>query len=75
MDPNPAEEKCSVGSIVVAVSGDKFTTILQSGASSLHPATLLESLKLGHVVAQRLDKSLLEALDLIPQNQDVGFLK
>ncbi|CAH1119874.1 unnamed protein product [Phaedon cochleariae] len=75
VDPSVAEEQCSVGSIVVAVSGDKFSTVLQTGTGSLHPATLMESLKLGHRVAQRLDEALWATLRQIKPGQDVGFLK
>ncbi|CAH0546206.1 unnamed protein product [Brassicogethes aeneus] len=75
VDPNQAEEKCSVGSIVVAVSGDRLSTVLQTGAGSLHPTTLVESMKLGHTVGQRLNQALWEALQQIPEDQDVGFLK
>ncbi|XP_018568726.1 exosome complex component RRP42 [Anoplophora glabripennis] len=75
VDPNVAEEQCSVGSIVVAVSGDKFSTVLQTGTGSLHPSTLVESLKLGLNVAQGLNEALWEALKLIKPNQDIGFLK
>ncbi|KAG5882251.1 hypothetical protein JTB14_014948 [Gonioctena quinquepunctata] len=75
VDPNVAEEQCSVGSVVVAVSGDKFSTVLQTGTGSLHPSTLLESLKLGYTVAQRLDTALSETLSQIQPDQDIGFLK
>lgn len=75
VDPNQAEEQCSVGSVVVSVSGNKFSAVLQIGTGSLHPTTLIECLKLGHQVAERLNKALLITLDQIKPNQDVGFLK
>ncbi|KAJ8932182.1 hypothetical protein NQ314_014863 [Rhamnusium bicolor] len=75
VDPNVAEEQCSVGAVVVAVSGDKFSTVLQTGTGSLHSSTLLECLKLGLKVAQRLDAGLYETLSHIQPNQDIGFLK
>lgn len=75
VDPNVAEEQCSVGSIVVAVSGNKFSTVLQTGTGSLHPSTLVESLRLGLKVAQGLNEALWEALQQIKPNQDIGFLK
>ncbi|XP_023023763.1 exosome complex component Rrp42 [Leptinotarsa decemlineata] len=75
VDPNAAEEQCSLGSVVVAVSGNKFSTVSQTGTGSLHPSTLLESLKLGYTVAKRLNKALLETLAQIKPDQDIGFLK
>lgn len=75
VDPNAAEEQCSVGSVVVAVSGNKFSTVYQTGKGSLHPSTLIESLKLGFEVAKRLDEALWETLSQIQPDQDVGFLK
>ncbi|XP_072399651.1 exosome complex component RRP42 [Diabrotica undecimpunctata] len=75
VDPNAAEEQCSVGSVVVAVSGDKFSTVYQTGTGSLHPSTLIESLKLGLSVAQRLDEALWRTLEEVKPDQDIGFLK
>ncbi|XP_017778507.1 PREDICTED: exosome complex component RRP42 [Nicrophorus vespilloides] len=76
VDPTTAEEHCSGGSVVVAVSKSNFSTILQTGGGSLHPMTLLESLKLGQTVAQRLDSTLINTLKQINDNStDVGFLK
>ncbi|KAJ8919845.1 hypothetical protein NQ315_006374 [Exocentrus adspersus] len=75
VDPNAAEEKCSVGSVVVAVAGRKISTVLQTGTGSLHPVTLLECLTLGVKIAQRLDTALWDTLRQIKPNQDVGFLK
>lgn len=75
VDPNQAEEQCSVGSVVVSVSGNKFSAVLQIGTGSLHPATLIECLKLGHQVAGRLNEALLTTLSKIKLEQDVGFLK
>ncbi|KAJ8985901.1 hypothetical protein NQ317_010658 [Molorchus minor] len=64
VDPNVAEEQCSVGSVVVAVSEDKFSTILQTGTGSLHMSTLVDCLQLGIKVAQRLDAALWDTLTL-----------
>ncbi|EEZ99918.1 exosome complex component RRP42 [Tribolium castaneum] len=77
VDPNVAEELCSVGAVVIAVSKDKFSTVLQIGSGSLHPQTLLECLQMGEKVAQRLSEALTETLSEINpnKNQDVGFLK
>ncbi|RZB77498.1 exosome complex component RRP42 [Asbolus verrucosus] len=77
VDPNVAEELCSVGAVVIAVSQDKFSTVLQKGSGSLHPQTLLECLQMGLSVARRLNEALLETLQQIKpsMNQDVGFLK
>lgn len=75
VDPNQAEEQCSVGSVVVSVSGNKFSAVLQTGTGSLHPATLIESLKLGYQVAGRLNKALLNTFKKIKPDQDVGFIK
>lgn len=75
VDPNQAEEQCAVGSVVVSISANKFSAVLQTGTGSLHPATLIECLKLGHEVAGRLDKALLTTLSKIKSDQDVGFLK
>lgn len=75
VDPNQAEEQCSVGSVVVSVSGNKFSAVLQTGTGSLHPLTLIECLKLGHEIAVRLNEALLGALYKIKPNQDIGFLK
>lgn len=75
IDPNSAEEECSVGALVVAIANGKFTTVLQTGAGSLHPSTLIEALKLGEEVAKELDETLLETLAQIDTNQEAGFLK
>lgn len=75
IDPNSAEEECSVGALVVAVANEKFTTVLQTGAGSLHPSTLIEALKLGREVAKELDETLLDCLSQIDSNQTAGFLK
>jgi exosome complex component RRP42 len=77
VDPNVAEEQCSVGAVVIAVSRDKFSTVLQTGSGSLHPQTLLESLQMGQKVAHRLSEALSEALEEVKKsaNQDVGFLR
>lgn len=53
VDPSATEEQCSVGSIVVAVSGDKYSTVLQTGAGSLHPTTLIECLAIGLKTAKK----------------------
>lgn len=75
VDPNSAEEQCSVGAVVVAISNGKFTTVNQSGTGSLHLTTLLECLKLGNEIGTKLDESLKQTLMNIQENQDVGFLK
>ncbi|KAL3275883.1 hypothetical protein HHI36_020620 [Cryptolaemus montrouzieri] len=75
VDPNAAEEQCSVGAVVVAVSRGCLSTVLQTGTGSFHPKTLKECLKLGFSVAQNLEDSLMETLGEIKPNQDVGFLK
>jgi exosome complex component RRP42 len=77
VDPNVAEEQCSVGAVVIAVSRDKFSTVLQTGSGSLHPQTLLESLHMGQKVAHRLSEALSETLEEVKKsaNQDVGFLR
>lgn len=75
VDPNQAEEQCSVGSVVVSVSANKFSAVLQVGTGSLHATTLIDCLKLGHQVAGRLNEALLTTLNQIKPEQDVGFLK
>lgn len=75
VDPNQAEEQCSVGSVVVSLSNRKFSAVLQTGTGSLHPETLIECLKLGDEVARRLNEALLTTLNKLKPNQDVGFLK
>lgn len=74
VDPTSAEEQCSGGAVVIAVSRDSISTILQTGGGSLHPSTLKESLTLGYDVAQNLDKVLLNTLSEIDKVIDVGFL-
>lgn len=75
VDPNQAEEQCSVGSVVVSLSGNKFSAVLQTGSGSLHSETLIECLKLGHQVGGRLNEALLGTLSKVKPDQDVGFLK
>lgn len=75
VDPSISEEQCSIGSIVVAVSQEHFSTVTSIGIGSLHQETLIESLELGNKVAIRLDSALMEILGQIKSNQDVGFLK
>lgn len=75
VDPNAAEEQCATGSLVVSASGKKYSTVLQTGMGSLHPSTLVECLKLGYSVAQRLDRALIATLQQISSVQDAGFLK
>ncbi|VEN51068.1 unnamed protein product [Callosobruchus maculatus] len=74
VDPNAAEEQCSVGSVVVAVSGNRLSTVLQTGMGSLHPLTLVECLKMGHKVGKKLDEAVKEILEKSPKGGDVGFL-
>lgn len=59
----------------MAVANGKFTTVLQTGAGSLHPNTLKEALKLGQEIAKELNETLLETLSQIDPNQVAGFLK
>ncbi|KAL1517595.1 hypothetical protein ABEB36_001336 [Hypothenemus hampei] len=73
VDPSLEEEQCMMSSVVVAVSNNHFSTITSMG--SLHEETLFECLNLGHKVAVRLNQTLIETLEKMPQNQDVGFLK
>ncbi|XP_050311780.1 exosome complex component RRP42 isoform X1 [Anthonomus grandis grandis] len=75
VDPSMSEEQCTVGSTVVAVSNDRFTTISSIGIGSLHEDTLLDSLELGRKVASRLNDALIDSLNNMKQQQDVGFLK
>lgn len=75
IDPNSAEEQCSVSAVVVAVSNEKFTTVLQTGSGALHPRTLEEALEVGKEIAKELDDTLLETLSQIDPNQTAGFLK
>lgn len=75
IDPNTAEEQCSVGSVVVAVANGKFTTLMQVGGGSLYPKTLIECAKLGQEVAQQLNKALLETLNECKTQKESGFLK
>lgn len=75
VDPNAAEEQCSVGAVVISVSNDKFSTAFQTGSGSIHPQTLLESFQIGRKVAQRLCEALNETLARIQNESDVGFLR
>ncbi|CAH1965470.1 unnamed protein product [Acanthoscelides obtectus] len=75
VDPDVAEEQCSVGSVVVAVSGNRFSTVLQTGMGSLHPLTLVDCLKMGHKVGQKLDEAVKEVLKESLRGGDVGFIK
>lgn len=75
VDPSAAEEQCSVGAVVVAVSSGKFSTVLQTGTSSLQPSSLMQSLHMAQTVAQRLDEALFDILQTVEPNHDVGFLK
>ncbi|KAB0796464.1 hypothetical protein PPYR_10525 [Photinus pyralis] len=74
VDPSAAEEQCATASMVVAVSQDRFTTVLQSGSGSLHPSTLRESLKLGLEIGSKLDQALIEVLKQKPAKKQIGFL-
>ncbi|KAK9712571.1 3prime exoribonuclease family, domain 2 [Popillia japonica] len=74
VDPTSAEEQCSQGAIVVAISKGKFSTVFQTGGGSLHPLTLMEKLKLGAKVGNRLEEALSEALSKIKENGEMGFL-
>ncbi|XP_066147804.1 exosome complex component RRP42 [Euwallacea fornicatus] len=75
VDPSLGEEQCTVGSVVVSVSGDSFSTITSIGTGSLHEETLFECLDLGQKVGIRLNSALMEILSQIPAHQDIGFLK
>ncbi|ERL88194.1 exosome complex component RRP42 [Dendroctonus ponderosae] len=75
VDPSLTEEQCAVGSVVVAVSKECFSTITSIGTGSLHEETLFECLDLGHKVAIKLNQTLMAILVQIQPNQDVGFLK
>lgn len=74
VDPTSAEEQCSQGAVVVAISKGKFSTILQTGAGSLHPLTLVEKLKLGAKLGSRLDEALSETLSKVKKDSEMGFL-
>uniref|UniRef100_A0A1Y1LQH4 Exoribonuclease phosphorolytic domain-containing protein n=2 Tax=Photinus pyralis TaxID=7054 RepID=A0A1Y1LQH4_PHOPY len=74
VDPSAAEEQCATASMVVAISQDRFTTVLQSGSGSLHPSTLRESLKLGLEIGSKLDQALIEVLKQKPAKKQIGFL-
>ncbi|XP_066256031.1 exosome complex component RRP42 [Euwallacea similis] len=75
VDPSLGEEQCTVGSIVVSVSGDSFSAITSIGTGSLQEETLFECLDLGQKVGVRLNEALMETLSQIPAHQDIGFLK
>ncbi|XP_045461907.1 exosome complex component RRP42 [Harmonia axyridis] len=75
IDPDAAEEQCSSGAVVVAVSRGHISTVLQTGTGSFHPDTLKDSLNLGVNIAQKVEKVLLKTLEEIQPNQDIGFLK
>ncbi|XP_030752734.1 exosome complex component RRP42 [Sitophilus oryzae] len=75
VDPNLAEEQCSVGSIVVAISQEYFSTVTSIGIGSLHAQTLCSSLELGQKVGIRLNEALMDTLSHITSDQDFGFLK
>lgn len=75
VDPNSAEEQCSGGAVVIAVAKNSFSTVFQTGGGSLHPTTMVESLKLGFEVAKKLDSTLLDILSKVESNNmDMGFL-
>ncbi|KAI4470194.1 exosome complex exonuclease ribosomal rna processing protein [Holotrichia oblita] len=74
VDPTSAEEQCSQGAIVVAISKGKFSTVLQTGGGSLHPLTLIEKLKLGAKVGNRLEEALSETLSKVKEDGEMGFL-
>ncbi|XP_065161292.1 exosome complex component RRP42-like [Atheta coriaria] len=76
VDPSDAEEQCAGGSIVIAISKNSFSSIVQTGGGSLHPSTLIECLKMGQEVANRLDNALVETLHKITNESasDVGFI-
>ncbi|KAF7285986.1 hypothetical protein GWI33_008290 [Rhynchophorus ferrugineus] len=75
VDPSLAEEQCSVGSVVVAISQEYFSTVTSIGKGSLHPRTMCNSLELGQKVGIRLNKAFMETLHNIQPDEDVGFLK
>ncbi|XP_022914313.1 exosome complex component RRP42 [Onthophagus taurus] len=76
VDPTSAEEECSQGSIVVAVSKGNFSAVLQKGGGSLHPISLIERLKLGAKIGNRLEEALQVVLARIPDTQEeMGFIK
>lgn len=75
IDPNSAEEQCSVSALVVSVANEKFTTVSQNGAGALDPRTLEEALEVGKEIAKELDDTLLETLSQIDPNKTAGFLK
>lgn len=74
VDATAAEEECSQGALVVAISKGKFSTILQTGGGSLHALTLVEKLKLGVKVGNRLDEALWDTLSKVKEGTEMGFL-
>ncbi|KAK4876762.1 hypothetical protein RN001_009268 [Aquatica leii] len=74
VDPSSAEEQCATAAVVVAISQNRFTTILQTGSGSLHPNTLIESLTLGSQIASQLDTALIEVLQQKSGEKPIGFL-
>lgn len=75
IDPNAAEEQCSVGAVVVAVANGRFTSITQTGSGSLHATTLTKSLKLAKEAVIQLDDVLSDVLGQVGKKQERGFLK
>lgn len=78
VDPTNQEELCSIGSLLVSLSGDMFTSVLKIGAGSFQPSTLIKSLSVGKTVGKYLNEALLNALkeeDTIEKSDYVGFLK
>lgn len=78
VDPSNQEELCSVGSLLISVSGNMFTSVLKIGTGSFHPTTLTKSLALGQTVGKFLNEALLETLrqeSSTKKNDNVGFLR
>ncbi|KAF5303919.1 hypothetical protein FQA39_LY01704 [Lamprigera yunnana] len=74
VDPSSAEEQCATAAVVVAVSQNMFTTVLQTGSGSLHLSTLRECLTLGLDMSSKLDAALIEVLQSKRNKKQIGFL-
>ncbi|KAF5305613.1 hypothetical protein FQR65_LT07693 [Abscondita terminalis] len=74
VDPSNSEEQCATAAVVIAISQNRFTTVLQTGSGSLHPTTLIESLALGSQIASKLDAALIKVLKQTQGQKSVGFL-
>lgn len=72
VDPSVEEEICSTASIVIAVSGERITTIKSISGGSFHPDTFDSCIDLAVSTSKKLNENLMIGLKQEEQQNEIG---